>query len=368
MKIGFLGDICLGAPVVSNVSSQEERYPFGGVGDELGKLDLGVGNLECCIPEDSCGSDGGSFFAASPEMLDRARRAGIGLMSLANNHVLDCGEEGLSATLESLDAAGIGHFGAGENSDQASAVRWLEWAGRRLAFIGACDRSSCFAGPEKAGVQPSQRRWLGPSVREAVRSADLVTVTLHADFEFVRSPAPWRMRFCRWLIDQGAHLVICHHPHVLQGVEEYGGGLIAYSLGNFVFPVVGNAYQETRAQARDSMILTVDLDFEAKGGPLISWDPIPVRISEHHEPVGLSSPVAQQRREEFEGLSRGLGPVTVRKKWRAVCLHQALREARGIYYPLRRGHVREGLRRARQTLAESENWPWILGCLTVGYR
>lgn len=117
-----------------------------------------------------------------------------------------------------------------------------------------------FAAAGSPGIAPLHPGFLLRQTREAAKQAKLIIVSLHADLEFTPYLSPRRIRLSRQLIEAGAHMVIQHHPHVFQGIETHKNGLIAYSLGNFVFSVNGNPYQENRPGTKESFVLQVKAD------------------------------------------------------------------------------------------------------------
>ena len=204
------------------------------------------------------------------------------------------------------------------------------------------------------------------SANDSFVLADLVVVCLHCDLEFSFFPSPGRVRLCRRLIDQGAHLVIQHHPHVCQGIEEYKDGLIAYSLGNFVFPVAGNAYMDKMPGTDWGLLLYVDVSLGSER-PRLAWQAMPITI----DTINRTLPSSGDRREEqlraLTVMSQGLrDPQKLRREWRKRCM----REARSTYHVL--AHVcqrnglaemlREGIKLARSPYERR----WIYGLLTGG--
>jgi poly-gamma-glutamate capsule biosynthesis protein CapA/YwtB (metallophosphatase superfamily) len=159
---------------------------------------------------------------------------------------MDFGASGLRSIMEHLDKCGARYFGAGMTLGEAEAPLDIEIAGLRLALLGAPEFTASWASEDRPGLAPLSERRVLHRIVEAKKKCDFVIVFLHADLEFVRHPAPCRQRLCRRLIEQGADMVVQHHPHVCQGLERYGGGLIVYSLGNHVFQVRGVEYLDRR--------------------------------------------------------------------------------------------------------------------------
>ena len=242
VRLAFVGDVCMGGGVPEVIRSHGPDYPFREVSSMLQGADLAVGNLECWI------SDAGTpdKMAVAPAFVAGLASSGLKAMSLANNHIMDGGARGLLSTNRVLDTLGIGHFGAGTSLSAAAAPLVKEVGGVRIGIIGACDVAKLYAGPESAGIAPLNWRRLSDQVSSLQGDVDLTIVCIHADMEFSNYPSPARIRGSRHLVEAGADLVIQHHPHVCQGVESYQGGLIAYSLGNFVFNVQDNPYQRNR--------------------------------------------------------------------------------------------------------------------------
>ena len=170
---------------------------------------------------------------ASPAVL---RTLGFSVATLANNHIMDYGAEGLERTLESCGEAGLEVGGAGLNEVDAMAPVMRELPGGiRVAIFSFCEREF---GVAEARVPGSA--WIGhpdavAAVAEAAGRGDLVVVTAHGGVEEIPVPPMQRQAQLHAFIDAGATLVIGHHPHVPQGWERYGNGFILHSLGNFLF-------------------------------------------------------------------------------------------------------------------------------------
>jgi hypothetical protein len=160
---------------------------------------------------------------------------GFDVVSLANNHLMDYGPEGLRSTLASLANNRIVSVGAGSDLSAARAGTVVARNGQRIAFLAACDDQGGEAAARCPGVAPIALRPLLAAVRRLRELVDNVVIALHSGIEFTLYPEPFFARLARRLIDAGAAVVVGHHPHVPQGIERYGRGLIAYSLGDFLF-------------------------------------------------------------------------------------------------------------------------------------
>jgi poly-gamma-glutamate capsule biosynthesis protein CapA/YwtB (metallophosphatase superfamily) len=170
-----------------------------------------------------------------PELLPGLVRARILLVNCANNHSADFHSGGILETIKNLDRYGIKHIGIGANSDEAHAPVVLDINGVRLGFLGYADSRTFIAGRKRPGRTSMSRSRMLEDIRKLKPSVDFVIVNLHWGKELAEEPDSSQILLAHGLIDGGADLIIGHHPHVLQGIEIYGRGFIAYSLGNFVF-------------------------------------------------------------------------------------------------------------------------------------
>jgi poly-gamma-glutamate synthesis protein (capsule biosynthesis protein) len=169
-------------------------------------------------------------------------------VTLANNHQLDNDVPGLVETPKILDELGLQYVGAARaNADDKFKVETIDVKGWRVGFIAVTsqtNRTPLKNGPHIAYVPaPALRNTIEPVVAGARANHDLVIVQIHWGAEYQDAPLKYQIDAAHAFVDAGADAVIAHHPHVLQGIERYKGGVIAYSLGNFVFP---NAKEKIR--------------------------------------------------------------------------------------------------------------------------
>jgi poly-gamma-glutamate synthesis protein (capsule biosynthesis protein) len=365
LRLSFTGDVCLGGRLRELMARHGPAFPVETALRALTGADPLVGNLECCLTSDP-GHLGRRFTAVPVSSAGGLKTAGFDAMSLANNHTMDLGPEGLVSTLSALNRLDIQGFGAGRDLVQAERAVVLERKGRRLALLGASGFSQGDAGVARAGTAPLDPSRLGDRVRAVRRTADLVVVNLHADLEFSPYPSTWRVRLSRWLVDQGADVVVQHHPHVCQGVERYRQGLIAYSLGNFVFQVEGNAYLEGHAGTRNAMLWSVGVDFSGSA-PRLSWDWVPMEIGVDHRPHPCRSNDTAARREDLALRSSRLGDAgLVRREWAIRCRAEARLFVSHLYYSARRGQWDRVRGAVRGLFVNREDRRWIRGLLTAG--
>jgi poly-gamma-glutamate capsule biosynthesis protein CapA/YwtB (metallophosphatase superfamily) len=247
VNLEAVGDINLARTVGQEVLSSGSQVVFSGVEPAFDTADVLVGNLECAITSGGIPQKKKFTFDAPPETAQALSTAGFDVLSLANNHAMDYGSAGLLDTLKILDTYGIAPVGAGSDAAEAHSPVILVRNGLRLAFLAYADVSiesdgfdtrSWIAGPAQPGIAWADIDQMSADIAAAKDRADVVIVFLHFGYEIstiLPNVSAYQQQEARAAIDAGATLVIGSHPHFLQPIERYHGGLIAYSLGNFVF-------------------------------------------------------------------------------------------------------------------------------------
>ncbi|MEB3100267.1 CapA family protein [Ferviditalea candida] len=256
VSLALVGDVLLGSKVGNLLKQNGYDYPYEFVRPYLQKPDLTVANLETPVTAGGAPQEKEYVYRTSPQALPALAEAGFDLVNLANNHVLDYGQQGLLDTFDHLDAAQIGFFGAGRDAGEAFAAKYVEVNGVKLAFLGFSNvvpDGSWKAGSGHPGVADSyDYRKPVAAIQEAKKRADLVIVFNHWGKDRTYQPEKYQAELAHRFVDAGADLVVGSHPHVLQGFEQYGGKWIVYSLGNFIFTT--NNHPETW----ETMILQAD--------------------------------------------------------------------------------------------------------------
>lgn len=240
-----------------------------------GDANLVIANLENPVLENGAATPGKCTLRGAVGWADVMKQAGIRLVSLANNHMMDYGAAGLSSTIAALEKAGIDFVGAGENRTEALAPVYIDHQGQRIAFLARSDvfvASHCFATDELPGVAFFDLEETRRSIAACRRQSDLVVLLLHWGLEHYLYPSPGQRRTAAELISAGAGLILGHHPHVLQGTERIGKGLVCYSQGNFLFDEVEWSLPDGNGNRRT---LTVHLSAENRRGGILGVEWIP---------------------------------------------------------------------------------------------
>lgn len=255
---------------------------FKGVSGRIRSADIAFANLESPIAPDHHKRIHGEVFNAPASLAGGLAEAGFDVLSMANNHVWDQGADGMLETRTRVLDAGMQPVGVGSSCDQAAAPVIVEANGVRVGFIALADLLNLDASDETACVfvpgelcqtdcLPDRDALYFPirvdrvhaAIARAAEQADVVVVSAHWQTEYHTDPLPEYPVLARGFIDAGAHVVLGHHPHVLQPIEAYGDGVIAYSLGNFVSDM-GRRYEPStaavrRGDTRDGLMLELDI-------------------------------------------------------------------------------------------------------------
>lgn len=240
IRIGVVGDMMPGGALVyeGGVSS-DVRTLFSG-------FDLRVANLECAFGDGStlCHikmSDPslGNIIYAPDAAIRVLKDLNINVVSLANNHSCDLDLDGLSHTIELLDANGIAHFGAGRTADEATRPAVVQVKGKQLCFLGY------FPPQWEASYPPDKSRGglnhfyidkVISDIRKYSREYDYVFVMPHWGVEHTRLPCVEDVENARRMLSEGAVGVFGSHAHITQAAFSCGKGIVAMNLGNFIFP------------------------------------------------------------------------------------------------------------------------------------
>ena len=305
VQLVAVGDISLGdSPngVGAGVHAAFERrlgtpsmYPFENTQQILTGPEIVFGNLETVL------SHAGMSrwhvktmeMRGHPEGAKRLAEAGFNVLNVANNHMMQHGNEAFLETVEALNRHSVGVVGLGRPDHQGCVPHVISRNGLNITVLGfAFEEDKYATGPVAYAYGPQCD--IVAQIAEAKRHSDLVICSVHWGVEFVRHPALQEEELGRRFVDAGADLVLGHHPHVARRVERYGRGLIAYSLGNFVFDMPWNPWLRT------GLVLRVRLSragVEDYGTELV-W------IGDDHQPRQMSPEQAGTASREFADLER----------------------------------------------------------------
>lgn len=338
-----VGDIGFTGEIMRRIRDKEGDYPFIAAHSLFAGADVVFGNLE--IPVLAPGSSSVNpmvphSLVATTEAMERLAKAGFDVVALANNHVMDHGSDGLRETLRALRDQGVGAVGAGEDL-RAARTPWIaERRGVRIGILAYTSSKSTWARERSPGAAPMLEEIVDADLAALRPKVDVVALSLHFGLMYTDFPQLEDQRRLRRWIERGVDVVLGHHPHVCQGIESYRGGLIAYSLGEFVFdPRSGNVLAEHSLEIRR---MTIMLRCMFGGNKLEKWDYVPCVIGEDLAPLPAAGEDEERVRTRIDALSSplkgdGLARIDVAGHTGS---RLAAHEMRVLWFHARRMHLR----------------------------
>jgi poly-gamma-glutamate synthesis protein (capsule biosynthesis protein) len=332
----FTGDLVLDVP--------EPDHWLGGIAPAVRAADIAIGHLE--VPHTRRGVElQGDVPApgAPPENLDALRRAGFAAVTLAGNHIADCGAEGIADTIERLDGLGIAHTGAGATLSEAARPALLSCRGRRIALLSynCVGPEASWASAERAGCNylpvltangnavapaaplvepaPAALATLTAEVRAARSAADLVIVALHKGI--VHTPAqlaPYERALSDAALAAGAGIVVGHHAHILRGIEVDAGRPVFHGLGN------GCVVTHALSPAQDH---PARAEWARRRRELFGFEPDPRYPLAPFHPEAVHAVLGLVHWHDDGRLEAGVAPVYVEPPGRPLCVEDARAEA-----------------------------------------
>jgi poly-gamma-glutamate synthesis protein (capsule biosynthesis protein) len=332
----FTGDLVLDVP--------DADHWLSGIAPAVRTADVAIGHLE--VPHTLRGAElRGDVPApgAPPENLDALRRAGFQAVTLAGNHIADCGAEGIEDTVKRLDELGIAHCGAGASLDAARAPLRMASGGRHIAVLSynCVGPEAAWAGSQRAGcnylrirtadgspvapaaplveVTPEAVEQLTVDIRAARAGAGLVVVALHKGI--VHTPArlaPYERPLAEAALAAGADIVIGHHAHILRGIELRDGRPVFHGLGN------GCVVTRALSPAQDHPARAA---WARRRRELFGFEPDPRYELAPFHPEAVHAVLGIVRWHGNGSLTAGIVPVHVEPPGRPVCVTDARADA-----------------------------------------
>lgn len=232
------GDVFPGAYLKEYIKNHGARYPFSRLKDTIETYDIAFANLESAISKKGSPLWAKKFmFRISPDAADCLKYSGLDVMSVANNHTMDFGEEAFIDTIEALETMDMTYVGGGRDGDRAFMPATFSLGTTTIHFLAYSDWVSKpkKADEGKAGINPLEIDRVVEDIKKYKKPGTVVIVSAHWGLQHVEIPKFQQVRKAHKMINAGADAVIGHHSHCPQSVEVYKGRPIFYSLGNFVF-------------------------------------------------------------------------------------------------------------------------------------
>ncbi len=294
LKLMAVGDIIL--------QTRNNKHPFENVRDIFKGKDILFGNLETVLSNQGKEAEKAVLLHSPPEKVGWLKDAGFDILNIANNHILDLGADGFHETLKVLNESNLTFIGASDKGAPSYTI--LDKQGIKSGFLGYTQGG--FSLPEK-GVRINKIKVVDiiTDIECIKPQCDFIIISLHWGTENVLYPSPKQVGLAHRLIDAGATVILGHHPHIIQGIERYKHGLIAYSLGNFQFnPKI--SYTKTN----NSILICLDFSKER----LESYYTVPITIDQDFAPT-VSREASESLLNFIDDISEPINNGTITWGW-----------------------------------------------------
>jgi poly-gamma-glutamate capsule biosynthesis protein CapA/YwtB (metallophosphatase superfamily) len=238
ITLAFAGDVHFTGRTLKLLA--DPATAFGPIAAVLGSADFTAVNLETAVTSEGTPQPKTYHFRAPATAFTALRDAGVDLVTMANNHVLDYGQAGLAGTLNAAKAARFPYVGIGTNAAAAWAPYVVRVKGVKIAIIGVSQVAELASSWVATGTRPGEANSIDlghtlAAVRSAKRLASVVIVFMHWGTEGESCPDPNQLSLARQLSAAGASIIVGAHAHMLQGSGWLGHTFVAYGMGNFLW-------------------------------------------------------------------------------------------------------------------------------------
>lgn len=254
IKLVITGDFYPGSTYISNRNTELEMV--SDFRQLFADSDLNITNLECPLTvNDNRISKSGPHLKAHPDSVNLLKKLGFNAVTLANNHIMDYGKEGLQDTFKTLKENSISFVGAGFELAEAILPLTLLVKGKRIAILNFTAHEFSIAKEKRAGANPIDIIENYYQIKNAKEASDYLIIIVHSGIEHYNYPTPAMQKLCRFYASLGADAIACHHSHCVSGYEVFNGVPIFYGLGNFLF-----AEDEQKQPWQEGLALQLNLD------------------------------------------------------------------------------------------------------------
>ncbi len=273
------GDVMLDRGVEDRLlkyGNGDYTFPWQKIRDATKEADVFFFNHEG--PMSELGTDTGKIYSFNfdTKAIEGMKYAGTDIVSLANNHALDWGSVALCDTIKNLTNGGIAQVGAGCNKEEADKPFIKNLGDTKIAFIAFTEfYSGNYATETKIGLTRFDEEELKNKIKYLKENelVDIVFVSIHWGEEYKTRSNQTQQTLAKSLVDAGADVIVGHHPHVVQEIENYNNSWIIYSLGNFIFD------QKQEGTNEGLMVKITISEKEIK-----KFESIPISINEYSQP------------------------------------------------------------------------------------
>ncbi len=293
VRLLFAGDFCAHGRCEPLVKQLDIEALFGSIRKEIEASDLAIVDLEApLVLGGTKRPKTGPHLMADPMSAKVLAEAGVGLVAMANNHIMDYGDAGLAETMSTCHKAGLATTGVGSTLAEARIPYSSTINGRTVAIVNVAENEWSNTHGNVPGANPVDPVMNAEDVRRAKSTHDTVVVVYHGGNEHYQLPSPRLKSLFRFYADAGASAVIAHHTHVVSGFEVHNGVPIFYGLGNLLFDWPGKRNDQWNLGIAVRLIVSEKVAFDII--PFRQCDSEPgIRVLEGAEKDSVLSHISQ---------------------------------------------------------------------------
>lgn len=314
VSISIVGDFC----PVNRVEKSILENDFSEFEDPrrvLAGKDLVIANVECPLTTfQNKIKKTGPNLRATPQSVELLKFLNINIATLANNHILDFGEPGLSETVKVLNENNIVPFGAGKNLNEASRPFLKNINGTRICIFNVCEKEFNIAGEHTAGANPFDLISLVNDIETFRSESDFMILLYHGGIESYNLPTPEMHRNLTFLAGRGIDVIVCNHQHVFSGCQKSGKCHIFYGLGNFIF--------DWPSIRKDPWNYGLILNLVIRGNELKSFELIPYEQCNGVAGIRINRDIGERIEKDLEALNRKMTKDYISQEWRRFLSRQ----------------------------------------------
>lgn len=255
--------------------------------------DIRIFNLEVpLVNKMSPINKNGPNLIAEKETIKGIKQLNPSLLTLANNHILDQGYQGLDSTIKVLKENNIPYLGAGNNILEASRYYIIQLENKKIGVYACAENEFTIADQNSPGANPFDPLESLDHISELKKMSDYVIVLYHGGKEHYRYPSPYLQKVCRKMTQKGADVVICQHSHCIGSYEEYENSTIIYGQGNFIFDYSNSEFWE------NSLLIEINIDegIKIEYIPIVKYDNC-IRLASNAESKNIMNNFEERSRE-----------------------------------------------------------------------
>jgi poly-gamma-glutamate synthesis protein (capsule biosynthesis protein) len=329
IKIVATGDIMLGGTLNKVIQEKGSRL-FESVIPYFSESDIVFGNLEAPFLSSGQPQENKIVLHQDACAVEALKRVGYNIFSIANNHIMDYRGDGLEETMKGLVKYGMQYVGAGSNEKDSRKPAEFYIRGVKIIFLGYASQTTdesnllIYAQDRRSGIAPLDLGIIEEDIKQARSAgANIIILSLHWGDDKYHFPSLGQIKKAHTIIDMGADIILGHHSHILQGVERYKKGIIAYSLGNFIFGeflLPGGQMERWLPRNR----LTACIEFKVKKEMVIDYNIIPLWIGKELVPQILKGKEQKKAFLKIQQYSDVLKLSNYEKVWGQLVLKEKI--------------------------------------------